>query len=91
MNPAEANHREAQRQALLGQLNAAEAALRANLGLHRLDAIARAHMERALAHVREACIAIGEAGRARTVEQLGNDLLNVERLSNQVRQQSVRV
>ena len=60
-------------------------------GRHRLDAIARAHMERALAHVREACIAINEAGHVRTVEQLGNDLLNVERLSNQVRQQSVRV
>lgn len=48
-------------------------------------------MERALAHVREACIAINEASHARNVEQLENDLLNVERLSNQVRQQSNRV
>ena len=88
MNDGELNVTETERQALLGQLNSAEAILRGNLHQHRVDPTARAHMERALAHVREAYIAISEAGRARTVDQLVNDFLLVERLSTQVRQQS---
>jgi hypothetical protein len=88
MNPGEINSADTERQALLGQLNAAEAVLRGNLHVHRVDATARAHMQRALAHLLEAYIAINEAGRARTVEQLVNDLMKVERLTNQLQQQS---
>ena len=91
MSADELNVSEAERQVLLGQLNAAESALRSNLHVHRVDTTARAHMERALAHVREACIAISATGHVRNVEQLVTDLLKVERLASQVRQQPNRV
>jgi len=69
---------ENQRQALLGQLTAAETALRTGLHTHGFGSTARAHMERALAHIQEAYIAINEFNRARTVEQLINDLVRVQ-------------
>jgi hypothetical protein len=65
---------ENQRQALLGQLNAAEAALRSGLNTHGFGSTTRAHIERALAHVQEACMAVNEVNRARSVDQLVNDL-----------------
>jgi hypothetical protein len=79
MNPAEAKNREAQRQALLGQLNAAEAALRANLDLNCASVTARMHMQRALAHIQEAEVAVNGVGRARTVWQLVEDLTKFKR------------
>ena len=70
---------ENQRQALLGQLTAAEAALRTGLHATRgFGSTARAHMERAQAHIQEAYLAINEFNRARTVEQLINDLVRVQ-------------
>jgi hypothetical protein len=87
MNADELNAAENERQTMLGQLQAAEAALRSNLHTHRVDVAARAHMERALAHVREACVAIRETGRARTVDQLVIELQQVEHLYNRLRQQ----
>ena len=69
---------ETQRQALLGQLRSAEAALRGGLHTHGFGSTARAHMERALAHIQEAYMAINEFNRARTVEQLINDLVRVQ-------------
>jgi hypothetical protein len=75
------NATEARRQELLGQLKAAESALRA--GLHNTRGFgetARAHMERARAHIQEAYIAINEVNRARTVEQLVNDLVRIQQV-----------
>jgi hypothetical protein len=80
MNSEELKTIENQRQALLGQLNAAEAALRGGLHTHGFGSTARAHMERARAHIQEACIAINEINRARTVEQLVNDLIRVQQM-----------
>jgi hypothetical protein len=71
---------ESQRQALLGQLTAAETALRTGLHTHGFGSTARAHMERALAHIQEAYIAINEVNRARTVGQLVNDLIRVQQV-----------
>ena len=71
---------EARRQELLGQLNAAESALRAGLHAHGLGQIARAHLERAMAHLAEAYIAINEISRARTVQRLVDDLVRVEQV-----------
>lgn len=71
---------ESQRQALVGQLQAAEAALRNGLHMQGLGSTARAHMERALAHIQEACVAINEINRARTAGQLVNDLIRVQRM-----------
>jgi hypothetical protein len=78
MNSDDLKAVEARRQELLGQLKAAEAALRSGLHTHGLGSIARAHLERALAHLQEAYIAINEINRARTVEELVNDLIRVQ-------------
>ena len=70
---------------ILAQLNDAESALRENLHRHDLDATARAHMERAVAHVREAFIATNEIGKARTVQKLVHDCEAFDRLLVKVR------
>ena len=79
MNPHEATNREARRVALLGQLSAIEAALRANLDLGCADVTARVHMQRALAHIQEAEVALNGLRRARTVWQLVEDLTKLKR------------
>ena len=84
MNPEELKAIESQRQALLGQLTAAETALRTGLHTHGFGSTARAHMERALAHIQEAAIAINEINRARSVEQLVSDLIRVQQMMDTV-------
>lgn len=79
MNPAEASSRAAQRQAFLPQLTAAEAALRSNLALGCSEVTARVHMQRALAHIEEALVALNRTRRARTVWQLVQDLTKCRR------------
>jgi hypothetical protein len=74
----------------LDNLNSAERVLRSNLHMHGLDSVARAHMERALVHVREAFIATNDASRARSVQQLVDDVSKVERLFEKVRNQHVQ-
>jgi len=80
MNAEELKMIEIQRQKLLTQLNAAESALRSNLHTQGFGSTAHAHMERALAHVREAYVALNEVGHARTVQQLVNDLVRVQQV-----------
>ena len=80
MNPDDLNAVEAKRQALLGQLKAAESALRSGLHTHGFGSTARAHMERALAHIQEAYVAINEINRARTVQQLVDDLNRIQQV-----------
>ena len=80
MNSEDLKAIENQRQALLGQLTAAEAALQTGLQTQGFGSNARAHMERALAHIQEASIAINEINRARTVGQLVNDLIRAQQL-----------
>jgi hypothetical protein len=80
MNSEDLKAIESQRQALLGQLTAAEAALQTGLQTQGFGSNARAHMERALAHIQEASIAINEINRARTVGQLVNDLIRTQQL-----------
>jgi hypothetical protein len=77
---------ETQRQALLGQLTVAESALRVGLHTHGFGSTARAHMERALAHIQEAYVAINEINRARTVQQLVNDLIHVQQVMDEAKQ-----
>ena len=83
MNP-ELQISDAERQALLAQLQAAEQNLRAGLHAHGLDSTARAHLERARAHLTEAYIAINEAKSVRSVAQLVNDLIGVEAVIQQM-------
>jgi hypothetical protein len=87
MNSGELSMVEGKRQVLLGQLKAAEASLRTGLDVHGFGNIARAHLERALAHIQEARIAINEVNRARTVQQLVDDLVRIEQACNEFRQQ----
>ena len=79
MSAAEAINQAAQCQSLLGRLNAVEAALRANLDLNCADVTARVHMQRALAHIQEAAVAVNGVRRARTVWQLVEDLAKCKR------------
>jgi hypothetical protein len=80
MKPDELQEVESQRQALVGQLNAAESALRACLRALAFDHIARAHLERARAHICEAHIAINEGKAIRSVRQLVEVLNRVKRV-----------
>jgi hypothetical protein len=77
---------EARRQALLGQLRTAEAAVRAGLHAHGFGETARAHLERAMAHINEAYIAINETKPVRTVPQLVEDLNRIQQVMEEVRQ-----
>jgi hypothetical protein len=71
---------EAKRQELLGQIRAAESALRSGLHTDGFGSTARAHMERAMAHICEAYIAINEARQVRTVQQLVDDLNRIQQV-----------
>ena len=85
MNPGELQAIESQRQALLGQLTAAETALRIGLQTTRgFGETARAHMERAMAHLCEAYIAINESKSVRTVQQLVDDLNRIQQVMDDV-------
>jgi hypothetical protein len=75
---------------ILELLDNAESALRENLHRHDLEPSARAHMERAVNHVREAYVATNEQGKARTVHRLVDDLEKVERLMEKVGRRQTR-
>ena len=68
MNAGALNHLELRRRTLLGQLQTADTNLRSGLHQHGMDAVVRAHLERALAHIREAAIAV------KFVVKLGGDV-----------------
>jgi hypothetical protein len=78
---------ELRRRALLGQLQTAEVNLRAGLHQHGMDAVVRAHLERALAHIREAYIAVNEQTRVRPVQELADQLTRVEQMQADLRAQ----
>jgi len=81
---------EAQRQALLGQLRTAEAALRTGLHVHGYGVTAREHLERAMAHICEAHIAINECKPVRTVSQLVDDLNRIQKVVEEVHQRQTQ-
>ena len=77
---------------ILELLENAESALRENLHRHDLAPSARAHMERAANHVREAYVATNDLGKARNVRRLVDDLEKVERLMKKIgRRQTLNV
>ncbi|HEY3855149.1 MAG TPA: hypothetical protein VGO67_12210 [Verrucomicrobiae bacterium] len=85
MNASELNHLELRRRALLAQLQTADVNLRAGLHQHGMDAIVRAHLERVLAHIREAHIAVNEQAKVRTVQELADQLARVEQIQADLR------
>ena len=85
MNAGALNRLALLRRALLGQLQAADANLRSGLHQHGMDAIVRAHLERALAHIREATIAVNEQNKIRTVQELADQLTRIEQMQADLR------
>ena len=81
---------EARRQALLTQIRTAEAAIRAGLHAHGFGNAAREHLERAMAHVQEAYIAINEAKSVRTVPQLVDDLIRLQQIMDEAQRQKIQ-
>ena len=69
---------DAQNHRHLANLEVAEMALRQNLHGHVQEDKTRAHLERALAHVREASLS-EEGANARSVNQLVRELAGMER------------
>ena len=92
MNPEELKSIESRRDSLLEKPTMAETALRGNLQVHGFGHTAHEHMERALAHIREAYVAINEAGHARTVQQLVDDLVRIQQVMDDAKRgQSQRI
>ena len=81
---------EARRQALLTQIRTAEAAIRAGLHAHGFGNAAREHLERAMAHVQEAYIAINEVKSVRTVPQLVDDLIRLQQIMDEAQRQKIQ-
>ena len=82
MSANEHNAIESQLQGLLGQLKAAESALRAGMHTHGFGCAARAHMERALAHIAESYIALTAPKNTRSVHQLVDDLNRIAEVTD---------
>jgi hypothetical protein len=87
MNPGEASTLDSRRYVLLARLQAADSSLRASLHQHGTDALVRAHLERALAHIREAYIAVNEQTKVRTVQELADQLARIEQMREDLRAQ----
>jgi len=87
MNPGEASNLDSHRYVLLARLQAAEGSLRASLHQHGTDALVRAHLERALAHIREAHIAVSEQTKIHTVQELADQLARIEQMREDLRAQ----
>ena len=87
MNAGALNHLELRRRMLLGQLQTADVNLRAGLHQHGMDAIVRAHLERALAQIREASIEVNEQTKVRTVQELADQLTRIEQMREDLRAQ----
>ena len=85
MNPTEASTLDSRRYVLLSRLQAADTALRASLHQHGTDALVRAHLERALAHIREATIAVNEQTKIRSVQELTEQLARIEQMQADLR------
>jgi len=87
MNPTEASTLDSRRYVLLARLQAADSSLRASLHHHGTDALVRAHLERALAHIREAHIAVNEQTKIRSVQELADQLTRIEQMREDLRAQ----
>lgn len=91
MSFATANATTIERQSLLAQIRTAETAVRGGLHTHGLSAIARSHLERAMAHIAEAHIAINESEtQARTVQQLVSDLNRIQQITDEVKRRKAK-
>jgi len=91
MTAAESNALDLSRHALHVRLQSADTALRAGLNQPCGAALIRSHIERALAHIREAETALHNLARARTVEQLAEQLARIDEMREELRSQEVAI
>ena len=91
MKPREANTLDLHRHVLLARIQSADATLRACLHQDGADAIVRAHLERALAHIREAHIAVNERTQVRTVLELADQLTRIDEMRAELRSQEIGI
>ena len=91
MTAAESNAPDLNRHALRVRLQSADTALRAGLNQPCGEALVRSHIERALAHIREAETALHNLARARTVEQLAEQLARIDEMREELRSQEVAI
>jgi len=91
MTAAESNAPDLNRHALHVRLQSADTALRAGLNQPCGETLVRAHIERALAHIREAETALHNLARARTVEQLAEQLARIDEMREELRSQEVAI
>ena len=91
MTAAESNAPDLNRHALHVRLQSADTALRAGLNQPCGEALVRSHIERALAHIREAETALHNLARARTVEQLAEQLARIDEMHEELRSQEVAI
>ena len=91
MTVGESNAPDLNRHALHVRLQSADTALRAGLNQPCGETLIRAHIERALAHIREAETALHNLARARTVEQLAEQLARIDEVREELRSQEVAI
>ena len=91
MTASEYNAPDLNRHALHVRLQSADTALRSGLNQPCGEALVRAHIERALAHIREAETALHNLARARTVEQLSEQLARIDEMREELRSQEVAI
>ena len=91
MTAGESNAPDLNRHALRARLQSADTTLRTGLNQPCGEPIVRAHIERALAHIREAETALQNLARARTVEELADQLARVDEMREELRSQEVAV
>jgi hypothetical protein len=91
MTAAESNAPDLNRHALRARLQSADTALRAGLNQPCAEALVRAHIERARAHIHEAEAALQNLARARTVAELADQLARLDEMREELRAQAVAV
>ena len=91
MTAGETNTPDPNRHSLHVRLQSADTALRTSLKQPCAETLVRAHIERALAHIREAETALHNLARARTVEQLAEQLARIDEMREELRSQEVAI
>ena len=91
MTASESNTTDLNRQAFITRLQTADTALRVGMGQDCIERLARAHVERALAHIREAETALHNLARARTVTDLAEQLAHIDEMRADLREQEVGI
>lgn len=89
MTSAESTPTDLNKHAFLARLQTADTALRAGMGQDCVERLARAHIERALAHIREAETALQNLARARTLTVLADDLARIDEMRAELREREV--